>query len=67
MIVNSTFQMVLFESTNIIEIYIEKISACPNCNNGNSVIGIQNATRTEGVTPVGVSLITGLQKMKLGE
>jgi len=51
--INSTFQMVLFESTNIIEVYIENKATCPNWNNGNSVLGIQNATGTQGMTPSG--------------
>lgn len=51
--VNSTFQMVLYESTNIIEVYIEKKSTCADWNNGNSVLGIQNATGSEGITPNG--------------
>jgi gliding motility-associated-like protein len=51
--VNSTFQMVLYESTNIIEVYIEKKSTCDDWNNGNSVLGIQNTTGTEGLTPNG--------------
>ncbi|MGB0897047.1 MAG: T9SS type B sorting domain-containing protein [Flavobacteriaceae bacterium] len=51
--VNSTFQMVLYESTNIIEVYIEKKSTCEDWNNGNSVLGIQNANGSEGLTPSG--------------
>jgi len=45
--------MVLYESTNIIEVYIETKSTCPNWNNGNSVLGIQNATGTQGLTANG--------------
>jgi len=51
--ISSTFQMVLYESTNIIEVYIETKSTCPNWNNGNSVLGIQNATGTQGLTANG--------------
>lgn len=51
--INSTFQMVLYESTNIIDIYIENKESCPNWNSGNSVLGIQNATGTQGLSPVG--------------
>jgi len=51
--INSTFQMVLYESTNIIEVYIENKETCPNWNNGNSVLGIQNATGTQGLSPSG--------------
>ncbi len=49
--INSTFQMVLYESTNIIEVYIEKKSTCNDWNNGNSLIGVQNANGTQGITP----------------
>lgn len=51
--VNSTFQMVLYESTNIIEVYIEQKSSCDDWNNGNSVLGIQNVTGSQGITPSG--------------
>lgn len=51
--VMSTFQMVLYESTNIIEVYIEEKAPCSGWNNGNSVIGIQNALGTEGLAPEG--------------
>lgn len=51
--VNSTFQMVLYESTNIIEVYIEQKSTCDDWNNGNSVLGIQNADGSKGLTPSG--------------
>jgi len=50
---NSTFQMILYESTNIIEVYIENKATCPNWNNGNSLLGIQNDTGTQGITASG--------------
>lgn len=40
-----TGMIVLYENTNIIEVYIKNKSAC-NWNNGNAVVGIQNATGT---------------------
>ncbi len=46
-----TTQIVLYESTNIIDIHIKNRTACPNWNAGNGVVGIQNATGTEAVTP----------------
>jgi len=51
--VNSTFQMVLYESTNIIEVYIENKATCPTWNSGNSVLGIQNEAGTQGLSPSG--------------
>ena len=52
----TTFQMVIYEITNIIEIYVKKK---PNVvglmsgpiNGGRAVLGIQNATGTQAVTP----------------
>lgn len=49
----STFQMVLFESTNIIEVYIKNRSTCSEWNNGNGVVGIQNANGTQGLAAPG--------------
>ena len=49
--VESTFQMVLYESTNIIEVFIEKKSACNNWNNGHGLIGLTNADASKAITP----------------
>ena len=49
----STFQMVLFESTNIIEIYIRNRSTCSGWNNGNGLVGIQNANGSQGLAAPG--------------
>ncbi|MFZ4107118.1 hypothetical protein, partial [Flavobacterium sp.] len=43
-------QLVLYEGTNIIDIYVKKRSVC-TWNNGSGVIGIQNATATVAFTP----------------
>lgn len=47
----STFQIVLHESTNIIEVFIENSSACPTWQNGRGIIGIQDGTGTTAVAP----------------
>lgn len=47
----STQQIVLYETTNAIEVYIDNKPTCPGWNSGNAVIGIQNAAGTEGLTP----------------
>ncbi len=45
----STIQVVLYETTNTIEVYVkEKPSGC-TWNNGNAVLGIQNIDGTEGI------------------
>ena len=38
--------MVLYENSNIIEIYIQEKNVCATWNDGNAVVGIQNATGT---------------------
>ena len=49
--VTSTFQIVLYESTNSIVVNIENKPSCSNWNGGNSLIGLQNATGNMGITP----------------
>jgi len=46
-----TSQIVLYEGSNIIDVYIENRPSCPGHNNGSGVIGIQNANGTLGYTP----------------
>ena len=47
----TTQQIVLYETTNIIEVYIKDKPTCSSWNNGNAVIGIQNETGSLGYTP----------------
>lgn len=46
-----TGMMVLYENTNIIEVYIEEKNVCASWNGGNAVVGIQNANGTQAVVP----------------
>ncbi len=46
-------EIVLYEGTNVIEVYIEDHPVCSSWNSGNAVVGIQNATGTVGYTPSG--------------
>ncbi|KJJ38483.1 gliding motility-associated C-terminal domain-containing protein [Aequorivita vladivostokensis] len=47
-----TSQIVIYETTNVVEIYVEeRTDACSNWNDGNAVIGIQNQDGTQGYTP----------------
>lgn len=48
-----TSQMVLYEVTNTIEVYVGNRVPCDSWNGGNGVIGIQNADGTEAVVPDG--------------
>lgn len=49
----STFQIVMYETTNDIEVYIKDKPVCETWNNGNAVIGIQNIDGTEGIAAPG--------------
>ena len=46
-----TSQIVLYEGTNIIEVYIKNRPTCTNFNEGLGVVGIQNATGTAATVP----------------
>tara|TARA_B110000285_G_scaffold102446_1_gene116588 strand:+ start:365 stop:2374 length:2010 start_codon:yes stop_codon:yes gene_type:complete len=49
---NMTTQIVIYETTNVVEVYIENRSdACSNWNSGNAVLGLQNQDATDGITP----------------
>ncbi|QAA82583.1 gliding motility-associated C-terminal domain-containing protein [Aequorivita sp. H23M31] len=49
-----TSQIVMYETTNVVEIYIKDRSAgCPNWNDGNAVVGIQNQDGTIGESAPG--------------
>lgn len=44
-------EIVLYETTNVIEVFIENKPVCPTWNGGRALIGIQNATGTVGFSP----------------
>ena len=46
-------EIVLYEGTNAIEVYIQHHPVCSGWNSGNAVIGIQNTGGTSGITPPG--------------
>lgn len=48
-----TSMIVLYEGTNIIDIYLRDAPTCTSWNSGNGVIGLQNSTGTMGITPPG--------------
>ncbi|MCL9804617.1 T9SS sorting signal type C domain-containing protein [Flavobacterium amniphilum] len=43
-----TGMMVLYENTNIIEVYIKQKSVCASWNSGNAIVGVQNGAGTVG-------------------
>jgi PKD repeat protein len=49
----STHMMVLYETTNVIDVYVEKKQTCNAWNNGNAVIGIQNNNGNQGIAAPG--------------
>ena len=48
---HSTFQLVLYESTNYIDIYIENSFSCLASNNGYGIVGIQNTAGNLAICP----------------
>jgi len=46
-----TSQIILYETTNIIDVYVKKRTSCTAANFGNGLIGIQNQTGTNAVVP----------------
>ncbi|OIQ19382.1 MAG: hypothetical protein BM557_06665 [Flavobacterium sp. MedPE-SWcel] len=46
-----TSQIVIYEISNIIDVYVQDRTPCTGWQNGAGVIGLQNTTGTEGVTP----------------
>lgn len=49
----TTQQIILYETTNVIEVYIRDKPTCSGWNNGNATIGIQDATGANGISPPG--------------
>lgn len=50
---NSSFQLVLYETTNFIDVYVQNSSACPGWNSGYGILGIQDQTGTTAYFPAG--------------
>ncbi|UUC45018.1 T9SS type B sorting domain-containing protein [Flavobacterium cerinum] len=48
-----TSQMVLYETTNVIEVYVKRRTPCTTWNSGSGLIGIQNQAGTVGYAPPG--------------
>lgn len=48
-----TSMIVLYEGTNIIDIYLRDAPTCTSWNSGNGVIGLQNSNGMMGITPPG--------------
>ncbi len=48
---NSTFQLVLHETTNYIDVFIQNSTSCAGWNSGRGIIGIQNVNATLATSP----------------
>ncbi len=48
-----TSQIVIYETTNVVEVYVEDRPSGCSWNNGNAVLGVQNQNGTEGYTAPG--------------
>jgi len=49
----STHQIVLYETTNVIEVHIQSKPTCYSWNSGNALVGVQNAAGTTGFVAPG--------------
>jgi gliding motility-associated-like protein len=49
----ATHQMVLYEGTGIVEVYIQDKPICTGWNGGNAILGMQDGTRTQAIAPAG--------------
>jgi gliding motility-associated-like protein len=45
----STFMMVLYETTNVIDVYVQEKQLCTSWNGGAAIVGIQNPAGTAGI------------------
>ena len=52
-LIENTHQIILHESTGIIEVFIKDKQQCPSWNNGDAMIGIEDWNRTKAVIPPG--------------
>ena len=50
---HTTQQIVIYETTNVIEVYVQKKEQCSSWNDGNATIGIQDATGANGIAAPG--------------
>lgn len=49
----NSYQMVIYEGTNIVDVFIRHRQVCSSWNNGNGVVGIQNTTSSQMVIAPG--------------
>jgi hypothetical protein len=49
----ATHQMVVYESTGVVEVYVQDKPVCTSWNEGLAILGMQNAARNKAVFPAG--------------
>ncbi|MEO6671104.1 MAG: gliding motility-associated C-terminal domain-containing protein [Ferruginibacter sp.] len=49
----NTHQIVLHETTGVIEVFIQDKQLCPAWNSGKAMVGLQDMTQTKGIVPPG--------------
>ena len=52
-LIENTHQIILYESTGVIEVYIRDMQICSTWNEGRSMIGLQDETKTKGIMAPG--------------
>ncbi len=52
-LINNTYQIVLYEGTGIIDIFVYGREICTSWNQGRGMIGLQNYDRDKGIMPTG--------------
>ncbi len=52
-VAKSSFQVILYETLNIVDVQIIEKEACPNWNGGNTVIGVIDSTGLDATAPTG--------------
>lgn len=52
-LIENTHQIVLYESTGVIEIYIQDMEICPTWNQGRAMIGLQDMSKTNAIMAPG--------------
>ena len=52
-LIENTHQIILHESTGVIEVYIKDLQICPTWNSGKAMVGLQDFTQTKGIMPAG--------------
>lgn len=51
--IENTHQIILYESTGVIEVFVYSKQICPGWNEGRAMVGLQNFARTQGIMAPG--------------